>query len=162
LASDAGIRAMKRELSAMTSQLLATSGSYRTLADLGVKTVRDGTLTLDSNRLDAILASEPEAVTNLINPATKTSDRPGLDGLLAAVSEALQGKDGALIASKAKLEKVKAALSARAEKLDKEMASYEARLNAAYSGMDTRLAKYRSIQSYMDQQIAMWNSSKSR
>ena len=38
---------MKSQLSKITSTQLASTGSYKTLADIGIATNRDGTLTLE-------------------------------------------------------------------------------------------------------------------
>lgn len=77
LRSDAGIRALVTRLGALTSTKLtyAADGSPTTLAEIGVSTNRDGTLTLDSAKLSSVIASNPAAVEAMFNPGQR-SDNP--------------------------------------------------------------------------------------
>jgi len=77
LRSDTGIRSLVQRLSAMTSTRLtyATDGSPTTLAEIGVSTNRDGSLTLDTGRLASIMSSNPSAVEAMFNPGQR-SDNP--------------------------------------------------------------------------------------
>ncbi len=73
LRGDTSIREMQRQLARLTSTALSSAGGPRTLAEIGVRTERDGTLTLDSARLDAMLAADPEGVEALFNPSQRSS-----------------------------------------------------------------------------------------
>ena len=74
LRGDVGIREMQRQLAKLTSTVLGGSGSGpKTLAEIGVSTNRDGTLALDTNKLSAILASDPDGVEALFNPSQSSS-----------------------------------------------------------------------------------------
>lgn len=77
LRSDTGIRTLVQRLSAMTSTRLtyATDGSPTTLAEIGVSTNRDGSLTLDTGRLASVMSSNPSAVEAMFNPGQR-SDNP--------------------------------------------------------------------------------------
>ena len=75
LRSDTGIRTLRNELGRITGTRLASGGSISTIAEVGVATQRDGTLVVNSARLDAILASDPDSVEALFNPG-QTSDNP--------------------------------------------------------------------------------------
>jgi flagellar hook-associated protein 2 len=68
LRGDSGIREMQRQLAKLTATTLSAAGGPSTLAEIGVRTERDGTLTVDSNRLDAVLAADPDGVEALFNP----------------------------------------------------------------------------------------------
>ncbi len=72
-ASDSTIRGVVTQLSQLTSTPLVSSGAVRTLADLGVKTnPTDGTLSVDTAKLNAVLAAQPDAVAALFNPTQST------------------------------------------------------------------------------------------
>lgn len=75
LKGDSGIRTLRNQLQRLTSTVLASGGSYSTLAEIGVATQRDGTLAVDSARLDAALAKDPDSVEALFNPG-QTSSNP--------------------------------------------------------------------------------------
>src|SRR3546814_11570459 len=63
-----GLRELRRQLSGLTSTVLSSSGGPATLAEIGVRTQRDGTLAVDTDRLNSILASDPDGVEALFNP----------------------------------------------------------------------------------------------
>lgn len=157
LAGDAGIRDMKAKLARLTSTELASTGTYRTLADLGVSTNRDGTLKLDTARLDAAIQADPEGVTKMLNPPVSTTADPGLAGALKAVTDNVLGEGSALTASQNKYKAMQETLSDQLDKLDKDMDNYEARLTATYAKMETQLSAFKATQTYLEQQIAVWN-----
>jgi len=74
LHGDTGVRMLRNQLSRLTATTLASGGSYSTLAEIGVSTQRDGTLTVDSSRLETALSIDPDAVEALFNPGQSSSD----------------------------------------------------------------------------------------
>jgi flagellar hook-associated protein 2 len=158
LNGESAARDMKRQLSQMTSATLATTGNYKNLVDLGISTNRDGTLSLDTDRLDAAITADPAAVTQLLNPVVKSTTNPGLAGLMDSVRDTIKAKDGALATAQAKYAALGKTLTEQLEKLDTQMTDYEARLTSTYSKMETRLTALKATQSYLEQQIAIWNN----
>jgi len=159
LAGDAGVRDMKTQLARLTSTSMMASGPVRTLADLGVSTNRDGTLTLDTTKLDAVISANPEAVTQMLNPAVASDSNPGLAGAMKKVRDSIQGTSGSLTASQNKYKALQTSLTAQLEKLDKDMSDYEDRMTTIYANMETQLTTLKATQTYLTQQIASWNSS---
>jgi flagellar hook-associated protein 2 len=160
LSGDGGIRDMSNRLSQLANTTLSSDGVYKTLADLGVSTNRDGTLTLDTKRLDAAIAANPQAVTQMLNPAVVDADHPGIAGALKGVTDYLNGTNGPLASSSSVYDKLKASLADRQERLDAQMGSYEERLTLTYTAMQTKLLALKATQSYLTQQISVWTNSK--
>lgn len=74
LQGDVGVRAMQRQLGSLASTALTVAGDGpHTLAEVGVRTNRDGTLSLDAFRLQQALADHPDAVEALFNPSQWSS-----------------------------------------------------------------------------------------
>ncbi len=74
LRGDVGVRELQRRLSALPTTILSSPGDGpHTLAELGVRTNRDGSLSVDSSRLAAVLASDPDGVEALFNPGQYSS-----------------------------------------------------------------------------------------
>ncbi|MFN3726527.1 MAG: flagellar filament capping protein FliD [Allosphingosinicella sp.] len=74
LRGDVGVRQMMRQLSQMTSMALTSQGDGpHSLAEIGVRTNRDGTLSLDTFRLQEQLVNNPDAVEALFNPTQWSS-----------------------------------------------------------------------------------------
>lgn len=73
LRGDLSIREMQRQLSQLPSTVLNSQGSIKTLAEIGVATNRDGTLSLNRTRLKTALASDAQGVEALFNPVQYSS-----------------------------------------------------------------------------------------
>ncbi|MEZ5709261.1 MAG: flagellar filament capping protein FliD [Blastomonas sp.] len=159
LAGNSGIRDMIRALGSMTSTILSSDGPYRTLADIGVKTNNDGTLAIDSTRLDAVLAADPLAVSRMLEPAISSPANPGLAGTMEAIRESLQSESGSLTAAKKRLDDIAEDLTEAREKIDSDIEKYRVQLERSFANMDRQLSILRSTQSYLEQQISIWNNS---
>jgi flagellar hook-associated protein 2 len=155
------VRDMKRQLAALTSTPLSSTGTYRTLADIGVTTNRDGTLSLDTARLAAAMEADPAGVANMVNPATATDANPGLARLMDSVRDNIEKDEGPLKLAQARYDSLSEDFTEQLEKLDDQMADYEAHLTKIYSAMETRLSALKATQSYLEQQIEVWNNSDS-
>ncbi|WP_298399167.1 flagellar filament capping protein FliD [Sphingobium sp.] len=155
----AGVRDMKRQLAAITSTQLSATGTFKTLSDIGVSTNRDGTLSLDTARLAAAMESDPEGVTNMVNPKVSTTANPGLSALMDKVRDNVEKDDGPMKSA----QKVYAAqaeeFTKQLEKLDTQMTNYQEHLTSVYAAMETRLSALKATQSYLEQQIEVWNNS---
>jgi flagellar hook-associated protein 2 len=69
LAGDPTIRGLQRDLVAAIS-LQVGSGVVAGLVDLGIKTERDGSLSIDGDRLAAAMAQDPSAVNRIVQDAS--------------------------------------------------------------------------------------------
>jgi len=75
LRGDIGVREMQRQLRELPSKALSNQGTGpHTLAEIGVRTNRDGTLSVDAAKLETMLANDPEGVEALFNPTQYSSD----------------------------------------------------------------------------------------
>ncbi len=76
LYGNSAVRQMQTDLSKITSTALSSfPNGPQTLAEIGVSTGQDGTLTVDSAKLATALATYPDAVEAMFNP-TQRSDNP--------------------------------------------------------------------------------------
>lgn len=103
LRSDSGLRDLQTRLSALTTRPLASGGSSVSLAEVGVITGRDGSLSVDAAKLNAALASDPAIVEKLFSPShfsdsTQVSVRSAL-GTVKAGSYEVTGLMAAKAAS---------------------------------------------------------------
>lgn len=73
LRGDVGVRELQRQLSRLTSTVLSSAGGPSTLAEIGIRTERNGTLSVDTTRLNAMIASDPDGVEALFNPGQTAS-----------------------------------------------------------------------------------------
>ncbi len=159
LAGDRAIRDMTQRLGRMSSTALSTDGPFRTLADIGVRTARDGTLELDNATFERALAANPEAVAQMLDPIEPDADHPGIAGTLQSVRDALQGTNSPLTLAKTRFERVNKELSELREKLDDDIERYQSNLQQTFANMDKQLAVLRQTQQYIEQQVSIWNNS---
>lgn len=157
LAGDAGVREMVRSLGQIGAATLVDNGAYRTLSDIGVKTNRDGTLSIDKDRLDAVLANDVEAVSNMLDPLVVDDNNMGIAGVLQAIRDRLQDENGALENSQKRLDQIRENLIKDRAKLDQDSDRYAAQLQLSFATMDRQLVVLQATQNYLTQQIAVWN-----
>ena len=75
LVGDASVRGLLAQLRReISDSVVGASGSFRTLTDLGIRTALDGTLTLDSGRLDKALEADHLAVASLFAQVASADD----------------------------------------------------------------------------------------
>ncbi|HUD28348.1 MAG TPA: flagellar filament capping protein FliD [Novosphingobium sp.] len=158
LANDAGARALKRSLSSLGSTTImpGATGAAKTLADLGLKTQRDGTFALDTDRLSATMSADPQGVTamftNGVNGVYGTVDRI----YRAAVSTSDAYSLGSSIAG---YTKTRTGISTEKATLAEQQEKLRARLVSQFTASETRIGTSKSTLSMLQNQIAQWNKS---
>ena len=157
---DHGLRQMQQKLSSLVSAAVTTDPTIQSLSDIGVRTNRDGSISLDSNQLEAALRDHPDAVEALFTPTrdathSATSD-PGLSGALNQLKDVYTASRGPLDSLKIRLEKEANAIEKATERMELREEAYAARLAKQFGGMDARVAALKATQSYLEQQVAIW------
>jgi flagellar hook-associated protein 2 len=161
LASDNAVRSLARGLSRLTTTVLTpagVAGAPRTLADLGVATARDGTLSVDAARLTKAIADFPAEVERMFASGTAATG----DGLSAALAAVVKGGTDRTVGLDASTVTYNKALSVVADaklKIAEQTEQTRARLTRQFATMDARTAAYKSTQSFLDNQIKAWNRS---
>lgn len=159
---DTAISTLRAQLARLPGQALSASATGpKTLAEIGVKTNRDGTLAVDSARLAQIVASDPAAVEALFIPPGSTSpatDTTGLPAALRAMRESLTGSSGPFTSANQRLSAEAKRISEDRAVLERRSEKFSAQLLATFTAMDRRVSAFKSTQSFLDQQIAVWAS----
>ncbi len=76
LLGDATLRTVTSQVSRVLSSAVSglSAGAYQSLGDLGISLQNDGTLVLDSSKLDAALSANPDAVAKVFAASVTASD----------------------------------------------------------------------------------------
>jgi flagellar hook-associated protein 2 len=154
LKADAGAKDLMRQLRELTGRDInagAADGEPKTLAELGVKTNRDGTLSLDAATLQRALANSGPAVEKMLNV--------GLGSALRQISLSLTGPGGALTSSQSGYTRQQKDISEQELKIQTDTETLTQRLTLQYAGMDARVSAYKATQSFLQQQVASWTKS---
>lgn len=153
LRADAGAREFMRQLGTLTNRELienAPEGTPGRLAEIGVQTNRDGTLTLNSAALQSALTRSGPAVERMITQ--------GLGAALRTISLSMTAPTGPLASSQSGYTRLQSALAKEEEKIALETENMRTRLTRQFAGMDARVSAYRATQSFLDQQIKSWTN----
>lgn len=136
-ASDSGVRALRSRLSG----IVRDSYNGLRLADFGVSISRDGTMSLDSSKLETKLAADPSALDGLFGKATAGS-RSGLIGAMDTYLDGwLNSTSGQIKRRQETVQKMQATLTSRQTVLDARYDSAYARYLAQFTQLQTLTSK---------------------
>lgn len=160
---DQALRGLELQVGRFIGQAVTSHASINSLSDIGISTNRDGTITLDSKKLTAVLASDPDAVEAIFAPTrdathTETTD-PGLSGAFKTLTTSLTAENSGMASLKIRLEKEAAALTKSQTKMEEREAANLVTLNKKFGNLDSRLNAFKATQSYLTQQVAVWTNS---
>lgn len=160
LARDSGAREMQRQLRNLTlTDLVGSSGNgLKSLAEIGVGTARDGSLTVDSARLAKVLADNPAGVEAMFTDRGVGATGRGLSATLDTISLNVTGRAYGLGASETRYTQAQSALTVDKARIAEGQEKLKVRLTQQYSTMDARVNAYKATQSFIKQQVDAWNS----
>ncbi|PCD04061.1 flagellar hook protein [Sphingomonas spermidinifaciens] len=153
LRADPAARTMKIELSRLVgAQLIDDPSGPRTLAEIGVATLRDGTLSVDAAKLATALSRYPQAVESMFAAGA------ALPAALQKISQSASDTRTGLGASEASYTKQVEAIAEQREKALEAAEATRTRMTQQFASMDAKVAAYKSTQTFLQQQVDAWNS----
>jgi flagellar hook-associated protein 2 len=159
LVGDASIRSLHGKLLGLISTPVAVGSTTARLADLGISTARDGTLSLDDTKLSAAIATDPDAVEALLVSLTGSGLSGKPKGALAKIQSDFAAATGNNGGATARLTTQKTRISNDQAKLTTRMDSLRTHLTQQYAAMEKAVAAFKATQDFMTQQIDAWNQS---
>lgn len=132
----------------MTDQVAGLPASRSSLAAIGITTNADGTLAVDSTKLQAALTADGHSVAQLFGGSNGLAARLGttIDGLLGAQG-AISARDSTLSDGQKQVTDAQTALDAR-------MAVVQQRYLTQFNALDSLLSQMQSTSSYLNTQLA--------
>ena len=169
LRGDTTSKELSRGLGRLTTARLvasAATGVPATLADIGVKTNRDGTLSIDTARLNKVMTSNPASVEAMFAYGAGAAT-DGLSGVLGGIAKQLaatainndRNKDYGFDTRTLRYNAALADIATAQTKASDEAAAMKTRLTAQFAKMDAAVAAYKSTQSFLKSQVDAWNRS---
>ena len=158
LARDGGARALRQVFAGLAGTTImpnAAAGAPRTLADLGLSTQRDGSFMLDSRRLSATLAADPQGAAAMFTN--------GLYGVYATIDgiarKAGKASDpGTLAGSIARYTAQKRAVGDDRAAVTEKTEALRLQLLRRFASTDTAVGASKSTLSFLQNQIDAWNA----
>jgi flagellar hook-associated protein 2 len=144
LAGDPAVRTLQSKLQRLLTTQIGGS-TVRTLADVGVKTARDGSLSLDETTLQAALGRDPGSVNALFSTAST-----GVSALVKSLVD-LQTRagDGALTARQGGLGDTVKAMDDQADALQRRIDAFRDNLVKQFTAMEGTVSGLKSIGNFL-------------
>lgn len=158
LKSDTAAQGVLRSLQTLTTKNLlpnAGSGTPTTLGEIGIKTNKDGTLSVDSDAVTNALNTWPGSVESIFAFSTSSSD--GVTAAMQSISLNAGSTIFGLGASMNTYLQKQSALATAKDDLSTQSSTMTDRLTQQFASMNARVAAYKSTQSFLTAQIAAWN-----
>lgn len=159
LANDPGARELKRDLAQLTSEVVmptAQDGEPSTLADLGLTTNRDGSFSLDTERLAETLAASPDGAAAMFTTGA-FGVFATIDGL--ARDNTLTTDPGSLGGSVGRYEDQIERNDERLSKISDSQEELRQRLTRQLIAAERQISSSQSTLTFLQQQIEAWNGS---
>lgn len=159
LFGDPAATSLNRALGRFTLTKLATTttaGAPTTLAEIGVATNRDGTLSVNTAQLNAAIANYPDAVEALFANGSGATGG-GISAAFTAIVTAATSSSYGLGASTARYTKAQNSIATELDNLATQRDATQTRLTKQFSASDAQVAAYKQIQGQLTNQIAAWN-----
>ncbi len=146
------VRGVLAQLRTAMSSSVTGLASLKTAGEIGFKTERDGTVTVDSAKLDSALAANYTAVKNLfINQTSTTGIAQLVNNAVDAIDDAA---NGSLTLRKNGLTKQITDLTAEIARKEDAVSQYEERLRRQYAALDSLLGRLQSQSNFLQSNSA--------
>jgi flagellar hook-associated protein 2 len=157
LRNDTAARALLNSLRTLTTRTLlggAAAGTPATLSEIGIKTNRDGTLSVDDAAVTNALNKYPASVEAMFSFSTSNSDgiTAAMNGISLTSTSTLYG----LGASLTRYTQLQSNLSKAKDALSDQSDQMKTRLTQQFASMNAKVAAYKSTQAFLKTQIDAW------
>jgi flagellar hook-associated protein 2 len=159
LKGDTAAQSLLRSLRSLTTTPILSgvaTGTPTTLGEVGVKTNRDGTLSVDTTTLTHALSVAPDAVEAMFSFSSGSSD--GLTAALNSISLSTSSTLFGLGASTARYNALQSTIAKQQDDISTQSDAMTTRLTQQYASMNAKVAAYKSTQAFLKNQIDAWNS----
>lgn len=153
------VQSLTRQLGSIVgSAYTSNGGSYSVLSQVGISLNSDGTLSVDSAKLNKALSADPTSVQKLFasSGGVGTAMTNALNGFLG-----VSGSTGSIAAASNNLQQTLTNLGQQQTALAARMKLYQSQLYAQYSALDTLMSSMKSTSTFLTQQFNAMNGTSS-
>ncbi|MBN1958826.1 MAG: flagellar filament capping protein FliD [Desulfuromonadales bacterium] len=153
LGSDPGMNSVKRRLQGLLTTVLNNSGNFAALSQLGLETQKNGTITLDDEKLTSAIRNDLDSVENLL------VGEDGNDGIAVKFQDYLEGItdsiDGLAVAVRKSTESNVTRIEDRIEQIEARLEKKEETMLKKFSAMEELVSGMNNQSSFLTQQLDM-------
>lgn len=160
LQGDTRATGLLTQLRNLTGGSTTLSSSFKRLADIGIDTARDGTLSVtSSSKLDVALGKLSDLKTLFNGVDSSDSNNSGFAQKWSSFTTRVLGSDGTISNATQGLQKRVKDNNKSIDSLEDHLALVEKRLRAQYTSLDTRMSSLTALSDYVKKQFASSSSS---
>ncbi|TDB01955.1 flagellar filament capping protein FliD [Halomonas marinisediminis] len=130
-------------------------GEFRMLSQVGISVELDGSLKLDGDRLDEVVASNLDDLQAFF---AGSSEEGGMAGKLDTTLDQMLGSGGALSVATDGLKSTVRSLENRYERMEASIDSTVARYRSQFAKLDSMISEMNSMSGYLSQQFDVMNA----
>lgn len=169
LQGDSTMRSLQNQMRSFISGAFGDgSNSTQTLSSLGIAVQKDGTLKLDSTKLNTAVTNDLDSVIEFLGAFDQTtssiapsSSKDGFAYKLEQLSKGFLADDGLIDAKLEGLNKTVKDLEKQYERVESRLEQVEKRYRAQFTTMDTAVANMQNLGTYVTQLLNMTSDSSS-
>jgi flagellar hook-associated protein 2 len=163
LQGDSAAVGIQRQMRSLVGAVSGASTAFSRLSDIGLEMQKDGTLSVNADKLDNAFANLPELQKFLANSDPLVPDNNGMARQFRAMGDAMLGIDGVISTRTNGLSQRIETNQDQQDSLENRLAQTQRRLLAQYTALDARLGQMSALSAYVTQQMAMlMNSSNNK
>jgi flagellar hook-associated protein 2 len=148
--SGTAITGLQQQLQGLMANEYNTTGAIRTMGNLGIKLLKDGTLELDGTKLAAAVAADPQAVDKIF-----TTLSTGLSARVTTIVDRYTNAlDGILVNKQKDLQKTIDNLDKRKEAITLRLERRREQMVRQFTAMERLVSNFSSIGQFLENQSA--------
>lgn len=159
LQGDSAVGSLQQQLRNVLNTTSGASSTFAHLSDMGLQMQRNGTITVNSTKLDSALTNPTELKKAFANRDVSNAANNGFGVRYADLATHILGVDGTLTTRTAGLQKRLTENSNSQQAVTDRVDRYRASLVAQYTTLDANMSKLNNLSTYLTQQIAALNKS---
>jgi flagellar hook-associated protein 2 len=157
LQGDSTATGLLSQIRRMASTSTSATSAFERLSDVGLELNKEGTLRVNSTKLQSAMGKLPELARFFSNSDDGNPAANGIAQRFREIAAKVVGSDGAI---STRTDGLRATIKRNDEKisrLEDRVALIEARLRKQYTALDTNMGNLTALQSYVSQQLAQLN-----
>lgn len=150
---DSGVLSVSNQLRSLTGSASMASPTFQGMSSLGIEMLKDGTLQINSARLETALKNLPELAAALSREVVGQPLMTGSMVKFKSWADSLLQSSGAITGRTKSLKARLTANEKQQAQLEDRVAAVEKRLRAQYAALDTTMSRASALSSYVSQQM---------
>jgi flagellar hook-associated protein 2 len=156
LRGDSALNSAKRQMQSLLSASVATGGDYQSLADLGISTNRNGTVSLNSTKVDAALAADFDSVVKML--VGDDNNAGVMKPFKSYMYTVTSSSGGAYANAKDRADRTIAGIDTQIDRIEQRLEQREIAIRAQFTALETLVSSMNSTSDYLTQQTESWKN----